>query len=65
MQTQAPIGRLLPIAKVIDKTSKSRSAIYDEVKAGTFPKPIRISSNRVAWPEPAVDAWIVSKMEAA
>jgi predicted DNA-binding transcriptional regulator AlpA len=35
------------------------------MKAGDFPKPIRISANRMGWLESAVNDWIASKMEAA
>ena len=65
MHTQETVHRLLSIDRVIDKTSKSRSSIYEEARRGEFPKPIKISANRVAWPESAIDAWIASKMEAA
>jgi prophage regulatory protein len=65
VQPQETGGRLLPITKVIDKTSKSRSSIYEDVRAGTFPKPVRIGPNRIAWPEAAVDSWIASRVEAA
>jgi prophage regulatory protein len=57
--------RLLPLPAVIDRTSLGRSAIYDKMNRGEFPKAIRISENRVAWSERAVAAWIATKMATA
>ena len=56
---------LLSIATVGERTTCSRAHIYEMVKAGTFPSPIKISANRIAWPESAVDAWIAAKIAAA
>jgi prophage regulatory protein len=41
-------------------TSLSRSSIYEGVRAGWFPKPLRLSPNRVAWVEAEVLGWIAS-----
>lgn len=57
--------RLLAVPAVLDRTSWSRAKLYAAVAQGEFPKPVRLSPNRVAWPESAVAAWITSKMEAA
>lgn len=57
--------RFLPVAAVTDRTSFSRAHIYEMVKAGSFPRPIKLSANRIAWPESAVAAWIAAKIAAA
>lgn len=57
--------RLLSIRQVVAATSLCRASIYNYVAAGTFPKPVRIGAGRVAWPEAEVNAWILSKTEAA
>jgi prophage regulatory protein len=57
--------RFLPVAAVIDRTSFSRATLYQMVHDGDFPRPIRISPNRVAWPESAVTAWIADKIAEA
>ena len=49
----------------MDRTSLKRASLYAAMDRGDFPKPIRISANRVAWPESTVAAWIASKMAAA
>lgn len=64
MQTNTA-ERLLPLPAVIDRTSLKRSSIYDKMNRGEFPKPVKISENRVAWPESAVSAWIASHLARA
>ena len=43
-------------------TGLKRSIIYDKMKAGTFPKPVKLSARAVAWPEVKVDAWIDERL---
>jgi prophage regulatory protein len=67
MKTPAPaptpgIDRLLPVAAVSAATSLSRAFLYDLVKDGKFPRPVKVSANRVAWLESAVAAWIAAKV---
>jgi prophage regulatory protein len=59
------LDRLLRTAEVVDRTSLSKSKIYEAITAGEFPKPIRRSVNRVAFLESDVAAWIAAKIEAA
>ena len=57
-----PIGnRLLKRPEVELKTGLSRASIYLAIRAGTFPAPIAIGPNRVAWLEAEIDQWIVDK----
>lgn len=51
------LGRLLRVADVIEETSLSRTTLWRMVKAGTFPAPNRIGTNRIAWPESRISAW--------
>lgn len=51
---------LLPLKGVIEITSLSKSSIYRFVRAGLFPKPLRISAGRVAWRDDAVSQWVES-----
>jgi prophage regulatory protein len=61
---QAVDLRLVNIRKVCELTSLSRATIYRLVYIGKFPKPIRISRNRVAWRERAVLLWLAAPAEA-
>jgi prophage regulatory protein len=62
---QAGQFNLLSRQKVQNKTTLSRSSIYDLIARGEFPKPFKVSGRRVAWLESAVDAWIQSRIELA
>lgn len=56
---------LLRLPKVVERTGKSRSAIYRGVAEGTFPKPVRASARSVAWVEAEVEAWIAQRIAAS
>ncbi len=40
------------------RTGLSRSTIYDAIKAGRFPAPIRIGARAVGWLSGEVDDWL-------
>lgn len=61
--TQVPIT-LLRCKSVQVRTGLSRSAIYQEMADGDFPKPIKITAKAVAWPSNEIDDWILSRIEA-
>lgn len=61
--TQLPVGnRLLKRTDVELKTGLSRSSIYSAIRARTFPEPIAIAPNRVAWLEAEIDQWIAARL---
>lgn len=51
--------RLLRLPAVIERTGKSRSAIYADP---TFPRPVKIGQRSVAWPSAEIDEWIEQKI---
>lgn len=57
--------RLLALKVVTDRTSLSRMSVLRAVDRGDFPKPLRLSTQRIAWRESDVAAWINSRVEAA
>jgi prophage regulatory protein len=42
-------------------TGLSRSSIYDMMKKGEFPRPIRIGKRAVAWSESAIADWLATR----
>lgn len=42
--------------------SYSDAQIYRKIKDGSFPRPIRLGANRVAWPENEIDDWINARI---
>lgn len=59
------IDPLLRLPAVESVVALKRSAIYDGVRKGTFPKPVRIGGQAVAWRQSDIAAWINSRVEAA
>ena len=57
--------RFLPVPVVLDRTSWSRAKLYDAIKKGEFVRPVKISANRIGFPESAVNAWMAAKIGAA
>lgn len=54
---------LLRMPRVIERTGKSRGAIYADIAEGTFPAPVKIGVRAVAWPSNAIDSWIEGVMQ--
>lgn len=45
-------------------TSLSRPTIYRMIKAGTFPKPVKLGQRRIGWPMDILTDWVMSRQEA-
>jgi prophage regulatory protein len=57
---------LLTLETVMQRTGFKRSAIYDRIKAGTFPAPRRErGTGTVRWLESDISAWISSWIAAS
>ncbi len=50
--------KLLKLKDVIAMTSLSKSSVYRQVKARTFPIPIRLGPRAVAWDRSEIEAFI-------
>ena len=61
--TRPHIDRMLRRKEVEAITGRGRSAIYEGMAAGTFPKPVKIGTRAVAWPESVIRGWIAERME--
>lgn len=44
------------------KTGLGRSAIYERIKAGTFPAPIALGPRAVGWIESEIDAFLNARI---
>ena len=60
--TGQQIDRMLRRKEVEQITGRSRSAIYEGMASGTFPKPVKIGARAVAWPESVIRQWIAERM---
>jgi prophage regulatory protein len=52
---------LLRKPAVRQRVPLSDTTLWRRVKDGTFPKPVRISTNAVAWRETDIDDWIAKQ----
>ena len=50
--------RLLRIREVLQRLPISRTSLYDGVKIGLYPAPVRIGKRTVAWRESEIDRLI-------
>jgi prophage regulatory protein len=51
------LDQFLDLHKVKRVSNKSKSAIYAEIRDGTFPVPVPIGKGRVAWLASEIAAW--------
>ncbi|MFQ6755323.1 AlpA family transcriptional regulator [Cereibacter sphaeroides] len=49
---------------VEEATGLSRSAIYELMSKGQFPRPVKLTGKAVAWPESAIAEWLAERAAA-
>jgi prophage regulatory protein len=54
--------RILRRREIEARYGLPRSTIYDGVRAGTFPSPIRLSARSTGWIESEVESWIAHRI---
>jgi len=64
-QSVAPATQFLRLNHLKERLGVSGSSIWSWVKAGTFPKPIKLSDNCTAWVEDDIEAWAQSRISAS
>lgn len=52
--------RILRFHEVSHRTGLGRSSMYQRIREGTFPKPVRITPYAVGWRSDQITAWIES-----
>ncbi|TVO65936.1 helix-turn-helix transcriptional regulator [Denitromonas ohlonensis] len=62
--TEQRVRRFLRLPSVAEATAKSRSTIYRDMAAGTFPKAHRIGPNSVAWDADEIARWQAERLAA-
>jgi prophage regulatory protein len=55
--------RLLRLPEVCSLVGLGKSSIYEGVKSGTFPAPVKLSRRAVCWPAASIDAWITERIK--
>lgn len=57
----APGERLLRLPQVLALTGRGRTSTLDDVKAGRFPKPVKVGAATL-WLHSEVQAWIAERV---
>ena len=55
---------VLRLPETIARVGLGRSAIYEAIKAGTFPRPIKLGERAVGFIEDEVEEWLKSRPRA-
>lgn len=53
--------KVLKLPDVMAATSLSRSSIYDFIKRGKFPAPVKLSDRAVGWLASEINGWIAER----
>lgn len=53
--------RYIRLPAVLGVTGMSRSTVYLLMQKGEFPRPVKLTSRSVAWPESAITDWLASR----
>jgi prophage regulatory protein len=56
--------RFLRLKEVLAICGKSRSSVYEAIKKGDFPKPVKLSARSSAWIKSEVEQWAVDCIRA-
>jgi prophage regulatory protein len=57
--------RLIKLPEVERLTGMKRSAIYELIQRGAFPKPVKVGARSSMWSYAAVQAWIAERLAEA
>lgn len=64
MAKEFPASAVLRRNQVEELTGLARSTLYDYIKQGQFPPPIRLGRRAVGWRYEEVETWIKSRVRA-
>ena len=55
------MSKVLKLKEVIKKSALSKSSLYEKIKRGTFPAPIKLGERASGWIDDEVDEWIEAR----
>jgi prophage regulatory protein len=56
--------RLVRLPAVIEAVGLSRASIYAKIRAGDFPRPVKLGVRAVGWRADAIERWIATRPSA-
>ena len=62
LEPEQAAARLLRIGTVEDWVGLKRSAIYQLIAQGIFPRPVKLGKRISVWPSDEVQAWITARI---
>lgn len=63
--SSSPEIRFIRLPEVLALSGKSRSSIYEAIKKGEFPAPVKLSTRSSAWIGSEIAAWAESRVKAS
>lgn len=57
------VSKLIRLPAVQDATGLGRNTIYEAMKRGDFPRPIKIGMRAVAWRISDIEQWVNSRLD--
>jgi prophage regulatory protein len=54
--------KLVRLPEVIERTSLSRSTIYEMMAQGRFPRPVKLNLRSNGWVEGEINDWLASRV---
>ena len=54
--------QILRMFEVSDRTGLAKSSISEQIRKGSFPKPIKLSPRSVGWLEADINSWLDEKV---
>lgn len=54
--------KLVRLPEVIERTSLSRSTIYEMMAGGRFPRPVKLNLRSNGWIEAEINAWLDTRI---
>lgn len=61
-QQLRPSDRLVRLPEVERLTGLRKSAIYDQMQKGTFPRSVKCGARAAMWSEAAIQSWIAARL---
>lgn len=62
LQQLRPMDRLMRLPEVERLTGLRKSAIYDQMQKGIFPRSVKCGTRAAMWSESAIQSWIAARL---